>query len=51
MKLRSICNGGRIAFPRNITSFIDRMVDHLAPVEATPKQREYLQNLLIKLAQ
>jgi hypothetical protein len=30
--------------------FIDRMADRLEPIEATPKQREYLQNLLIKLA-
>jgi hypothetical protein len=30
--------------------FIDRMADRLAPIEATPKQRVYLQNLLIKLA-
>jgi len=35
--------------PKEHHEFIDRMVDHLAPIEATCKQREYLQNLLIKL--
>jgi hypothetical protein len=30
--------------------FIDCMVRRLEPTEATLKQREYLQNLLIKLA-